>query len=82
MAASAIPETWDEGSGGNAGASRTRFVIAPAVQPAGLERSAKPENVLVVRPIPIESGVLFFGQKNGAARQIRQANYRLENFGY
>jgi hypothetical protein len=68
MATLAIPKFRDEGSGGNAGASRTRSGKIPefapdALQAPELERSATPE--ISFRRAPdsnFESGFCFFSE--------------------
>jgi hypothetical protein len=71
MAVLAIPDFWDEGSGGNARASRTRMgrdaSFAPRLlaRAARLERSATPEEVSF-RPAPdsnTESGFCFLAAR-------------------
>ena len=67
MATLAIPEFRDEGSGGNAGASRTRIRRKCWSSPqtfaraAGLERSASPESITFRRAPDsnLESGLCF-----------------------
>jgi hypothetical protein len=94
MAVLAIPKRWDEGSSGNARASRTRpsekdGIRASRLQTGWLERSATRKFVIRVRPIPMPDRAFVFScissfghiKANGVARSIRQTDHRPENFG-
>ena len=65
MAVLAIPKRWDEGSSGNARASRTRpsekdGIRASRLQTGWLERSATRKFVIRVRPIPMPDRAFVF----------------------